>query len=190
MADNKETDEKNNLNAKDIELWREMTRDVSRMEGRDYLELDEDLGVDIVDAVSPVTFVAPIEARPSIVRQPRAQGRGIDRRTMRRLERGDIQIESKIDLHGMNQGQARVALLEFIRRAYAQGQRCVLVITGKGNRGGGASALSEPGVLKKNTPVWLHEGDMAAIVLSVVSAQRKHGGDGAYYVYLRRQRPV
>ncbi len=83
-----------------------------------------------------------------------------------------------IDLHGLDQNQARFALVDFIFREQATGARAVLFITGKG-------AMGE-GMLRRRTPEWLAQAPLAAIVAGFSPAGRKDGGNGALYVALRR----
>jgi DNA-nicking Smr family endonuclease len=122
-----------------------------------------------------------------------------DRKSAKRLRAGQTEIEARIDLHGMRQGEAQDALRAFLMSAHARGLRFVLVITGKGApRRPGASdeAYTEPfdmtgrtekGVLRRNVPRWLAEPDLRAIVVSVTEAAIPHGGGGALYVQLRRR---
>lgn len=190
MSDHKEPDSKKSLNLDDVELWRRMTHDVQRLEGRDYQEPDA--------GETPV-----IEGRKSKQPQDKAEavahvkpvasgktGRDLDANTMKRLRKGEIPIDGSIDLHGMNQGEARQALIGFIRASQAMGKRCVIVVTGKGNSGRSAANWFDPkpGVLKRQVPVWLQEGEIGHLVLQAVPARPKHGGGGALYVYLRRDR--
>jgi DNA-nicking Smr family endonuclease len=56
----------------------------------------------------------------------------LDRRKARRIGTGKIDIEARIDLHGMRQSEAHAALRRFLRQAHAVGRRWVLIITGKG----------------------------------------------------------
>ncbi len=107
---------------------------------------------------------------------------GVDKRTADRLKRGRLGIDARIDLHGMTRHAAQDALLGFIDRAHARAQRCVLVITGKGSRGG------EAGVLRSEVPRWLNLPHVRKKVVAVTQAQQRDGGSGAYYVLLRRQR--
>ena len=73
-------------------------------------------------------------------------------------------------------------------RAHERGLRHVLVITGKGRAGGPDAPLPvRPGALRHAVPHWLHMPPLSAAVLQVTPAHRRHGGDGAYYVYLRRR---
>jgi DNA-nicking Smr family endonuclease len=90
------------------------------------------------------------------------------------LRRGRLEPDSRIDLHGLTQDGAYRALVGFLSRAQAGGEKLVLVITGKG------------GVLRKALPLWLGERDMRALVAGANEAHVKHGGAGAFYVLLRR----
>jgi DNA-nicking Smr family endonuclease len=109
---------------------------------------------------------------------------GIDRRTAERLRKGEMAIERRIDLHGMTQDHAHATLDRFIATAWGDGKRMLLVITGKGSIGSGG------GILRRSVPRWLAAGDHAVRVLRIETAQPRHGGDGALYVLLRRQRDV
>jgi DNA-nicking Smr family endonuclease len=105
---------------------------------------------------------------------------GIDRRTAERLRKGEMAIDRRLDLHGMTQANAHASLDRFVRGAWADGARLLLIITGKGSGG--------EGVLRRSLPQWLQAGEHAARVLRMETAQPKHGGGGAFYVLLRRQR--
>lgn len=114
----------------------------------------------------------------------------MDPHTHRRLRKGKLVPESRIDLHGMTLAVAQPALTLFILRAQASGQRLVLVITGKG-RGGPLDPgplPTRPGALRHNVPHWLHMPPLSAAVAQVLPAHDRHGGGGAYYVWLRKGR--
>ena len=120
-----------------------------------------------------------------IARQPLK----MDRKTFGKLKRGKVMPEARLDLHGMTMDQAHPALMGFIFRAHDQGKRLVLVITGKGKtRDEGGPIPVRHGVLRHNVPQWLSSPPLARVVLQVAEAHISHGGGGAYYVYLRRQR--
>ena len=113
----------------------------------------------------------------------------MDRKTFGKLKRGKVVPEGRLDLHGMTMEQAHPALMGFIFRAHDQGKRLVLVITGKGKtRDEGGPIPVRHGVLRHNVPQWLASPPLARVVLQVAEAHISHGGGGAYYVYLRRQR--
>ena len=106
---------------------------------------------------------------------------------MKKLRRGKLAPEARIDLHGMTLAEAHVALTGFILMSRTLGRRLVLVITGKGRSRGG-SAPMQPGALRQQVPDWLRLPPLGEAVLQVAPAHRRHGGEGAYYVYLRRGR--
>lgn len=99
----------------------------------------------------------------------------------RRIVRERDPIDGRIDLHGMTFDQAKTALEAFIRRSAAEGARAVLVITGKGSPG--------EGLLKQWTPEWLAQPALRPLVAGVSAAHRRHGGEGALYVALKRPPP-
>jgi DNA-nicking Smr family endonuclease len=96
----------------------------------------------------------------------------------RRLERGRDEVAATIDLHGLDQARARAALTAFLLRGWAEHRRAILVITGKG-------ALGD-GVLRRRVPEWLAEPPLRQIVAGLSEAHRRHGGEGAIYVALKR----
>lgn len=113
----------------------------------------------------------------------------MDRKSFTRMKRGKLVPEARIDLHGMTLSQAHPALTRFILSSHAQGARLVLVITGKGRPSDNEGPIPTPrGILRHQAPHWLKQGAMAHIVMQITPAHIKHGGEGAYYVYLRRQR--
>jgi DNA-nicking Smr family endonuclease len=110
----------------------------------------------------------------------------LEERTLRRLGRGLVEIDARIDLHGMRQERAFAALLAFLRREQLRGARLVLVITGKGGDGG--DGAGGRGVLRQSVPAWLARPDHRDLVVGFGEAGRRHGGSGAIYVQLRRRR--
>ena len=111
----------------------------------------------------------------------------MDHKTHRQMTRGKVAPEARIDLHGMTLAVAQPVLIRFILQAQAAGKRLVLVITGKGREGGPDAPLPvRPGALRHNVPHWLHMPPLNGVVLQVRPAHRRHGGEGAYYVYLRK----
>lgn len=107
------------------------------------------------------------------------------RRERAHLSRGRIEIDARLDLHGMTQARAHRALLHFLQRASGDGLRFVLVVTGKGS---GAGPQSERGVLRRQVPEWLSLPEFRAFVIGFEEAHVGHGGGGALYVRVRRGR--
>lgn len=112
----------------------------------------------------------------------------MDANTHARMTRGKLQPEARIDLHGMTLAEAHPELIRFILNAQSQGLRLVLVITGKGKRRDDTGPIPQRmGALRHQVPHWLHVPPLGPAVLQVSEAHLKHGGGGAYYVYLRRR---
>ncbi len=106
-----------------------------------------------------------------------------------RMIRGKLSPEARIDLHGMTVAEAHPELIRFILNSWSSGLRLVLVITGKGKQGPDHGPIPmRYGVLKHQVPHWLRLPPLGPCVLQVTEAHLKHGGGGAYYVYLRRGR--
>lgn len=99
-------------------------------------------------------------------------------KTRRRLARGHLPISARLDLHGLTLIEAEHALSAFVARGQTQGHSWVLVITGKGVRGEGR--------LRRALPNWLDRGGLAGQIVEYGPAAPKHGGDGAFYLRLRR----
>jgi DNA-nicking Smr family endonuclease len=133
---------------------------------------------------------APIKDRPKAIPVPR--GEALDRQTARKLERGRLPVEARLDLHGMRQRDAHAALRRFLKSAQGKGYRHVLVITGKGAEPDLRRSFyedDERGVLHQAVPHWLMAPDLAQVVVSFSEAPRRLGGEGALYVRLRKSRP-
>lgn len=118
-----------------------------------------------------------------------AQPMQMDRKAHTRMKRGKLAVEARLDLHGMTLEQAQPRLNRFILDAHASGKRLVLVITGKGKERIEPGPIPmRRGVLKHQVPQWLKSGALRPLVLQIAEAHKSHGGTGAYYVYLRRNR--
>ena len=185
------------LSAEERALWEHAARSLKPLKGKARVHTAQEKEA---PPVPPRAHDKPPVHRPAA--EPRTPAKatppplsGLDRRKARKVGAGKVEIEGRIDLHGMRQAEAHAALRRFLLRGYAEGRRWVLVITGKGaplRRGeDDAGPLSvrddERGVLKRNVPRWLDEPELRAIVVGFTTAAIRHGGDGALYVQLRRR---
>lgn len=117
-----------------------------------------------------------------------ARGRGksshgdktIERNMLHRIAKGREPIEARLDLHGMTEAEAYRQFSGFIHRAHDDGMRTVLVITGKG-RGG-------EGRLRRALRHWLESEELRGGIGGCHAAHPTHGGDGAWYIRIRRKR--
>jgi len=111
------------------------------------------------------------------------EGRRIDvpAEWVRRLRRGLLPIDGTLDLHGHRAGEARSTLETFLQTMRERGERCVLVVHGKGEHSPGGL-----GVLRGEISAWLSQGSSSTHVAAFASAHEEDGGTGAVYVLLRR----
>ena len=113
----------------------------------------------------------------------------MDARAFHKMTRGKLVPDARIDLHGMTLAEAHPELIRFMLNAQSAGARLVLVITGKGKRGPDHGPIPQrQGVLRHQVPQWLRLPPLGPVVLQVAEAHLRHGGAGAFYVYLRRTR--
>jgi len=134
-------------------------------------------------------YSKPPDMAPTTRQRLAAMPLSMDAKTHGRMKRGKLKPEAKLHLHGMTLAQAHPVLTRFIHRAYGDGLRLVLVVTGKGkDRDSGGPIPVPRGVLRHNVPLWLAAGSLRPLVLQITDAHQRHGGGGAYYVYLRRAR--
>jgi DNA-nicking Smr family endonuclease len=124
----------------------------------------------------PVAKAAPAKPKPPTPTEPQS----IEPGRKRRIVRGRDEIAARLDLHGLDQDRARLLLLNFLLRQQEEGARSVLVITGKGYAG--------QGVLRRRTPEWLSDPLLRTVVAGLSPAGGHHGGEGAYYVALKRRK--
>jgi len=113
----------------------------------------------------------------------------MDNKSFGKMKRGKIKPEARIDLHGMTLAEAHPELIAFILSSHSIGRRLVLVITGKGkDRDDGGPIPTRHGVLRHQVPQWMALPPLKNVILQVTPAHIRHGGHGAYYVYLSRSR--
>ena len=188
------------LRPDEIDLWQKVARTTDKLAPQPKsIETMAELFLPTSAPTTPRGDVAPFRVGekaasrglPSVLSGPSKTGIHMDKKAYDRLKRGKLKPQSRIDLHGMTMDQARPALTAFILKSYTQERRLVLVITGKGqskNREDFGPIPERPGILRRNVPHWLQIPPLAQVVLHVTEAHGRHGGGGAYYVYLRRAR--
>jgi DNA-nicking Smr family endonuclease len=172
---------KRGLRPEELRLWAVVSATVRPAPGR--------LPVVAPEALEPAAAPPPPAKTPGAVVKPPPRPRpappppaDIEPGRKRRLARERDAIDLTLDMHGLDQDRARAALIGFLLRAHAQGERAVLVITGKGSRG--------DGVLRRHAPDWLADPALRPVVAGWSEAHRRHGGQGALYVALKRRPPV
>lgn len=186
------------LSMDDRILWGKVARSTHPMPGRmEEVEALEKAIAEAEEEQQPViTAAAPALRKGGTTRafddmayqappQPKpAPGRhqALERPVKRKIAKGRLELEARIDLHGMFQDQAHGLLHTFIQRAFDRGLRHVLVITGKG------ASMGSDGALRRAVPMWFGKPEFRHLISSWETAAQNHGGDGALYVRLARRR--
>jgi DNA-nicking Smr family endonuclease len=140
-----------------------------------------------VPSPSPAPAIKPAPPRTKFAPKPVVQpGETLDGTWDRRLSRGSIQPDLSVDLHGHNLANAYDLLDRKLESAIAMESRVVLLITGKP-----PSEDRRPvarGAIRAAVGDWLAASRHAANIAAVRGAHPRHGGQGAIYIVLRRQR--
>ena len=185
------------LGKEDNNLWKQVTENltplskkVRNFQREDTVDTGKDKFTGKKFRPEKVTRPAPPPPIPTPYIPPRSSPGEMETKRVRRLGRGNLSFDARIDLHGMYQKEAHSRLLMFLREARARGYRNVLVITGKGRAGDRSNepGREAPGVIRRNIRHWLNEPEFSEIVTALSSARPNHGGEGALYLQIRRVR--
>lgn len=174
----------------DFDLWPEVARTVKPLGRRRRPPPPEP-----AKTGQPKGDVAPLPLRRPAAGTPPPLT-GLDRASERRMTRGRVEIEARIDLHGLGLEEARVRLHAFLVHQREAGARLVLVITGKGDSAFARHTLhgtrhfhtpERQGRLRREVPDMFHEAAFRSLIAGFQPAHPRHGGGGAFYVKLRRR---
>ena len=178
------------LEADDRILWGKVARTVRALPGRmeDLLCFEQtydepDAPAEPAHPKPPTLIIETVPTPDKDARNPEQhRHHPLEKPVKRKLSRGALALEARIDLHGLFQSEAHNVLLDFIIRAHERGLRHVLVITGKG------SSMGSEGALKRALPLWFSKPEFRFFISSYETAARNHGGEGAFYVRLSRSK--
>lgn len=190
------------LTPEERELWEKVARTTERRQPERPVDMPQEVSKGASRKTQQQTSVAefqPGEQRaseapqhdvlPGLTERLTQQPVAMDKKAHTRLKRGRLVPEARIDLHGMTLARAHPALTGFVLRAQNDGKRLILVITGKGKHAEDTGPIPvRHGVLRHAVPDWLSRPPLSQAVLQITPAHQRHGGTGAYYVYLRRSR--
>jgi DNA-nicking Smr family endonuclease len=178
------------LDAEDAALWAYVAAQTRPLHRRAVVKAQPKIS----EAKKPALKTAAAFAPPPSLATPKIflpqtppQVARLARTDERKIKRGTVEIGGRIDLHGMTRDEAHRAVRRFLFAMADNGARMALVITGKGRSKEFGRNESNDGVLRGEFPRWLSEGTLARIVLAWRPAAPRHGGDGAFYVLLRRK---
>ena len=200
------TKDKKKISSNDLKLWYQIVDKVEPIKKRDNPDIknQEQSGIDaariIARDVNQKKIIkkkiskdkVAIKLAPSKVptkKDELLKFTGIHRRLEQKMSRGQIDIDSTLDLHGMTQEEAKHAIINFIKVANKNNLKIILIITGKGISNENTNTRNknrfERGVLNKNLPAWLQMPEIRDYVNGYRYANQKHGGEGAYYILLK-----
>ncbi|ABS67294.1 Smr protein/MutS2 [Xanthobacter versatilis] len=186
------------LSAEERALWDHVVRSVTPLK---LPAVPQDVAP-LVPEAAPATVEPPVAPSPAKAAKaflpktpppppPAPPLASLEPKTRRRLTRG-AEVDARLDLHGLTQAAAHRRLRLFLIEAQALGHSLVLVITGKGDpdrlMSTGPAFGEGRGVLKRAVPLWLAEPELRMIVVGFEAAGRRHGGEGALYVRIRRRK--
>ncbi len=126
--------------------------------------------------------------QPASVPPPSRQDHGLDSHWERRLRAGTLAPDFTLDLHEHSLDAAYQRLLAGLDIARETGARVVLVIAGRERPGPAADRSGQRGAIRAKLLDWLAASRHAPTIASIRKAHRRHGGDGALYVILRKPR--
>ena len=186
------------LSSEDLKLWDKVTGSTKPLDKKKPLVHDTPPKKNKLRSVIKPQRVSPkIKTLSQSANEPfqkkvileNSQKVKMDMKAFTKLKKGKLEPEDTLDLHGMTLETAFPALSSFISRAHSTQKRLVLVITGKGkNTDPGYAVPQRNGVLRSQVPIWLKEPRLSSLVLQIERAHHRHGGLGAFYIYLRRNR--
>jgi len=187
------------LTPEDRRIWTRVAGSVTPPRQRKAVRIAAEGPAHVIDpaAVPPAPALGKAAPRPGIKRAPpqppgearpapprlsprsRAAPEDLEPRRKQRLSRERDPIEARIDLHGFGRFEAEDQLRAFLTACQARGMRAVLVITGQGRMGGG--------VIRSAFAEWMQSPALRGVVSGFALAHQRHGGNGAFYVTLKRR---
>ena len=132
------------------------------------------------DRLSPNGILAIAVAKPN----PHT----LDANWDKRLATGKASPDTTIDLHGHTVASAHALLNHALGDAIRSGARVVLLITGRPARDNPRMPPTGRGVIRASVEDWLTAGPHASRIAAIRKAHMRHGGAGALYLVLRRDR--
>ena len=101
-------------------------------------------------------------------------------------------ITKSIDLHGYTLEEANKSIQDFINKSYEESINKLIVVTGKGlhsNNEKDPYVSKEFSILKYSVPEFIKKNiDLMKKISEIKSANIEDGGDGAFYIYLKRKK--
>jgi len=186
------------LTADEAEIWAQVARTVTPLEKRRPVAIPTALMAApartvVLPPASPPKKVkgripAPLPPKP-VAAKPKADAPlHLDGSWEKRISKGTLVPDFSLDLHGSNLDQAYVRLMHGLTQAKAMGARVVLIVTGKPRPVDAMDRGTARGAIRAKITDWLAASDHALDIVAIRGAHRRHGGQGAIYVVLKKRR--
>lgn len=181
------------LSDAEASLWAQVASSVTPLKG--HIPPPAPAAAAVPQPVQPATAPHRVKGRVPPLRivpaPPPAERRtpppGLDSHWERRLAKATIGPDFTLDLHGHTLDQAHRRLDTGLGQAKAMGARLVLLVTGRPRPAEAADRASRRGAIRAKVLDWLAAGPHAADIAAIRPAHRRHGGDGALYIVLKRR---
>ena len=107
-------------------------------------------------------------------------------------EKRNIFKERTVDLHGLTLEKANEYIKNFIIKSYKDKVNKINVITGKGKRSKNKYdpyISKDLSILKYSVPDYINrDKDLVSLIKNLSPARMEDGGEGAFYIYLRKKK--
>lgn len=186
------------LTAEEAHVWAQLARTVTPLEKR---RPRAEAGK--VEAVAEKPVVSPPPPPPKKVKgrvppplppapapaKPKAESHlQLDGSWEKRIAKGTLAPDFSLDLHGSSLDQAYLRLMHGLTQAKSMGARVVLLVTGKSRPVDAMDRGTARGAIRAKIADWLAASEHAHDIVAIRGAHRRHGGQGALYVVLKKRR--
>ena len=177
-------DEKYIFSNSDLAIWRKEIKNIKKIDAKKNFNTQDSFNKKIVIKElnqNRSNFILNQNSKESKAIKFGDQ-RNLNKKLRSNIAKGIIIIDAELDLHGYSTNNAYCKLINFLNHSISQGYRKLLIITGKG-----VNSPNKVSIIKKNFFDWIQTWEMQENLLYIDYAHKKHGCDGAFYVFLKKQ---
>jgi DNA-nicking Smr family endonuclease len=186
------------LTPEEAQVWAQVARTVTplappRIERAEQAQRSEEAAAPPPPPLPPAKRIKgrvppPLAPKPAPVKPRPETPAPLDGSWDKRIAKGTLLPDFSLDLHGATLDQAYMRLMRGLTQAKAMGARVVLIVTGKPRPVDAADRGTARGAIRAKVSDWLAASDHASDIVAIRGAHRRHGGQGAIYVVLRKRR--
>lgn len=129
-----------------------------------------------VEIIQPAQEVVVKAVHKPVISSICGAGKGIERSLSKTMRAGNFKIDYQSDLHGKTLEQANRFVHSVVKLSWSDQNRNLLFVTGKS------------GSIKREFTEWVKQKPTSQMIFYCCPAHKKHGGDGAFYIVLRRRK--